>query len=29
MDCNNVADRNMPKSERAMGKYGEGKEYPT
>jgi len=29
MDCNNLADRNIPKSERAMGKYGEGKEYPT
>lgn len=29
MDCNNLADRNIPKSERAEGKYGEGKRYPT
>lgn len=29
MDRNNLADRNIPKSERAEGKYGEGKRYPT
>lgn len=29
MDCNNLADRNIPKSEPAEGKYDEGKRHPT